>query len=222
MQIALVNVSSDCNRGACALTWASLDLVFSAFPRASIAIVAANENETPADPPPFRHTMRRYPDVAILPPLFEGHGRPAWALMYRLARSLSEILRLDRERRNHNPTLEWIRNCDLVVSVGGVNFETNGGTLRHDARFLTRLLPLLAAWKVDAPTVFVGAQVGPFNTWLGGGLFHWFAAKATKVFPRDRVSESEVRGRVAPGRCVLMPDSAFVLKLPAAGRQRTF
>jgi polysaccharide pyruvyl transferase WcaK-like protein len=222
MQIALVNVSSDTNRGACALTWASLDFLFSAFPRASIAIVPVAESETPADPPPFRHTMRRYPDVAILSPLFVGQGRTTLVLIWRLARSLSEILRFGRKRRNHNSTLEWIRNSDLVVSVGGVNFETCGGTLRHDARFVTRVLPLLAAQKIDVPTVFVGAQVGPFKTWLGGRLFGRLAAKAAMVFPRDRVSESEVRRQVVHPRCILMPDSAFALKLPAAGISKPF
>jgi hypothetical protein len=140
MQIAIVNVSSDCNRGACALTWASIYLLRSAFPEGSIALVPVNEQETPPDPPPFRHTMRRYPDIPILPPLFVGEGKPAWGLAWRLVRSLSKIRRLDRERRNPDPALEWIRNSDLVVSVGGVNFETLGGTLRHDGRFLTRCL----------------------------------------------------------------------------------
>jgi hypothetical protein len=138
MQIAIVNVSSDCNRGACALTWASIYLLRSAFPEGSIALVPVHEQETPPDPPPFRHTMRRYPDIPILPPLFVGDGKSAWGLVWRLVRSLSRIRSLDRERRNPDPALEWIRNSDLVVSVGGVNFETLGGTLRHDGRFLTR------------------------------------------------------------------------------------
>ena len=222
MQIALVNVASDSNRGACALTWASLDLLFSAFPRASIAIVPIAETETPADPPPFRHTTRRYPDVAILSPLFDGQGKTALVLICRLARSLSEILRFDRTRRNHNSTLEWIRNSDLVVSVGGLIFETYGGTLRHDARFLIRVLPLLAAQKIDVPTAFMGAQVGPFDSWLGGRLFGWLAAKAAMVFPRDRVSESEVRRQLANPRCILLPDSAFALKLPTGGIDELF
>jgi polysaccharide pyruvyl transferase WcaK-like protein len=225
MQIAIVNVSSDCNRGSCALTWASIHFVSSAFPEASIALVPLNESETPPDPPPFRHTMRRHPDISILPPLFVGDGKPALGLLWRLVRSLSDIFRLDRERPNANPTLEWIRNCDLVVSGGGVKFQTLGGRLRHDARFLTRLLPLLAAWKVDAPTVFVGAQVGPFDSWLGGRLFSWFASKAAKVFPRDRVSEFEVRrqvARVTDDNCVLMPDSAFALKFPVTAANAVF
>lgn len=222
VQIALVNVASDANRGACALTWASLDLLFGAFPQASIAIVPAAESETLADPPPFRHTERRYPGVAILSPLFDGQGRPALVLIWRLARSLSGILRFDRRRPNRNSTLEWIRNSDLVVSVGGVTFETYGGTLRHDARFLARVLPLLAARKIDIPAVFVGAQIGPFNTWFGGRLFGWLAAKAAMMFPRERVSEAEVRRHVADPRCILLPDSAFALKLPAVGISELF
>jgi polysaccharide pyruvyl transferase WcaK-like protein len=216
MQIVLVNVSPDSNRGACALTWASLDFVFSAFSRASVAIVPIAVNPPEADP--FRHTMRRYPNVAILPPLVDGAGRHAVPLAWRLAQGLGEIGRFCREQENPNPTLEWIRNCDLAVSVGGVEFETHGGTLRDNARFVKRMLPLLAAQKIDVPSVLVGAQLGPFNTRFGAGLFRRIAAKAAAVFPRDRVSASEIHGRMKePPRSILMPDSALSLELSPAG-----
>jgi polysaccharide pyruvyl transferase WcaK-like protein len=70
--------------------------------------------------------------------------------------------------------------------------------------------------------VFVGAQIGPFNTRLGGRLFGWLATKATMVFPRDTVSEAEVRRQVADPRCILMPDSAFALKLAAVSTTELF
>jgi polysaccharide pyruvyl transferase WcaK-like protein len=220
MQIVLVNVPPDGNRGACALTWASLELVFRAFPRASVAIVPIAT--TPPETAPFRHTMRRYPNVQILPPLFDGKGKPALALLCRLAWSLGEILRFDRKRRDRNPTLEWIRNSDLAVSIGGVHFQTYGGTFRDDARFLIRMLPLLAAQKIDVPSVLVGAQIGPFDSRFGGGLFRRTAARAGAMFPRDRVSASEVQRRVPGGWSVLMPDSAFALEFPRTGAGELF
>lgn len=221
MQIVLVNVSPDSNRGACALTWASLDFVFSAFPRAAVAIAPVPVNPPEADP--FRHTMRRYPTVVILPPLVERPGRQIVALTWRLAQGLAEIHGFRRERWNQNPTLEWIRNCDLAVSVGGVEFETLGGTRRDDARFVKRMLPLLAAQKIDVPSVLVGAQLGPFNTRFGAALFRSMAAKAAAVFPRDRVSASEIHGRMTPpSRSILMPDSALSLELSPAGAGDVF
>ena len=219
MQIVLVNVSSDSNRGACALTWASLDFVFQAFPQASVAIVPVAK--TPPEVDPFRFTSRRYPSVEILHPLFDGEGKTAPALLWRLARSLSNVFRFGRERKNENVTLEWIRNSDLAVSVGGVHFETTGGTLRDDARFLIRLLPLLAAQKIGIPSVFVGAQIGPFHTRLGRSLFRWCAGKAAAIFPRDRVSASEVPAR-ASGRAILMPDSAFSLEISRPASEKEF
>jgi polysaccharide pyruvyl transferase WcaK-like protein len=210
MQIVLVNVTTDSNRGSCALTWASLDFVFEAFPQASVAIVPIAV--TPPEADPFRHTRLRYPNVEILPPLFDGEGKRTLALLWRLAKSLAGVFRFDRKRQNQNRTLEWIRNSDLAVSVGGVHFETIGGTRRDDARFVIRLLPLLAAQKIKVPSVFVGAQVGPFRTRLGRSLFRRCAAKAAVVFPRDRVSASEV-ARVEHRRSILMPDSAFALNL---------
>ena len=216
MQIVIVNVSPDSNRGACALTWASVDLVLDAFPRASLAIVPIAI--TPPDPAPFRHTLRRYPSVQILPPLFDGQGKGTVALTCRLAKSWSQILFLDRRRQNQNPTLEWIRNCDLAVSVGGVNFETYGGTWRHEARFLVRSLPLIAAQKIDIPAVLIGAQIGPFETRLGGALFRKLATQATTLFPRDAQSAAEVQRRAPHAHSILMPDSAFALMPSNRGR----
>lgn len=210
MQIVLVNVTSDSNRGSCALTWASLDFILEAFPQASVAIVPIAV--TPPETDPFRHTSRRYPNVTILPPLFDGEGKRTPALLWRLAKSLTGVFRLGHKRQNQNRTLEWIRNCDLAVSVGGVHFETNGGTLRDDARFLIRSLPLLAAQRIGVPSAFVGAQVGPFKTRFGRALFRKCAAKAAVLFPRDRVSASEVQKRSAHDRSNLMPDSAFALE----------
>jgi len=220
MRIVLVNVSPDSNRGACALTWASLDLVFKAFPRASVAIVPIAL--TPPEAAPFRHTLRRYPDVEILPPLFDGGGKPAFVLLSRLARSLAELVRFGRNRHNRNRTLEWIRNCDLAISIGGVNFQTYSGTLRGDLRFVIRQLALLAAQKIDVPSVLIGAQIGPFATRLGSALFGRLAKKAAAVFPRDRVSASEVQKLVTHPRSILMPDSALVLELSPSGAADLF
>src|SRR5258708_28211827 len=142
MKIVLVNVATDSNRGACAVHWAALALVFEAFHGASVAIVPIAV--TPPEAAPFRHTARRYPNVEILQPLFDGEGKRPFALLWRLAGRLGEILRFDRERRNRNPTLEWIRNSDLAVSIGGVNFETCGGTRPDDARTVIRIIPRLA------------------------------------------------------------------------------
>jgi polysaccharide pyruvyl transferase WcaK-like protein len=217
LRIALVNVWPDSNKGVCALTWASLDLVFKAFPEASVALVPTAV--TPPDPAPFRHTAARYPGVSILPALYDGGGKRATVLLWRLARRLGEILRFNRERRNENPTLEWIRNCDLVVSVGGVNFQTYGGTLRDDSRLLIKVLPLLAAQKIGVPTVLVGAQIGPFGTRLGRWLSRRIAAKAAAVFSRDRKSASEFRELDAQRRTILLPDSVLALTVPAAGAE---
>lgn len=220
MRIALVNVWPDSNKGACALTWASLDLVFKAFPGASVALVPTAV--TPPDPAPFRHTVPRYPSVTILPPLFDGEGRRAAVLLWRLALSLGGILRIDPERRNENPTLEWIRTCDLVVSVGGVNFLTVEVTLRDHPRLLIKVLPLLAAQKLDVPTVLVGAQIGPFESRFGRWLVRRIFAKAAAVFPRDRRSAAEFRELDTPGRSILLPDSALALTTSKAGAGTLF
>jgi polysaccharide pyruvyl transferase WcaK-like protein len=205
LRIALVNVWPDSNKGACALTWASLDLVLAAFPDASIAIVPTAVS--PPDPAPFRHTAPRYPGVTILPALFDGKGRPAIAQLWRLGRKLLEIFRFDRDRRHENPTLEFLRTCDLVVSVGGVNFDSVTGSLRDDPRLVIRVLPLIAAQKVGTPVVLVGAQIGPLKTRLSRWLVRRIAAKSAAVFPRDHRSAAELRGLES----TLLPDSALAL-----------
>jgi polysaccharide pyruvyl transferase WcaK-like protein len=214
VNVVLVNVAPDGNRGACALTWASLDLVFRAFPQASVAIVPVAV--TPPEVDPFRHTLRRYPNVTILPPLFDGEGKRAAGLLCRLAARVAEVAWFDRERPNGNPTLEWIRNSDLAVSIGGVVFENVGGTLREDARLLIRLLPLLAAQSIGVPSVIVGAQVGPFRSRFAHLLCRRIFRRASALFPRDHVSASDVESDSQHARSMLMPDSAFALQLHRA------
>ena len=53
-------------------------------------------------------------------------------------------------------------------------------------------------------------------------MFGWVAAKAAIVFPRDHVSEFAVRTHVAHLRSILLPDSAFALKFPAAAVNELF
>src|ERR1017187_9163938 len=70
--------------------------------------------------------------------------------------------------------------------------------------------------------MLLGAQVGPFDTRLGGSLFRRTAAKAAAVFPRDRVSASEVQRRLSHGRSTLLPDSAFAPEISRAGAGELF
>jgi polysaccharide pyruvyl transferase WcaK-like protein len=214
IQIVLVNVSPDGNRGACALTWASLDLVYRAFPKASVAIVPIAATPPQADP--FRHTLRRYPNVTILPPLFDGEGKRAAGLLCRLVARVAEVAWFDRERPNRNPTLVWIRNSDLAVSIGGVKFENVGGTFAEDARLLIRSLALLAAQSIGVPSVIVGAQVGPFRSRFARLLSRRIFRRASALFPRDQVSASEMESHPWHGRSLVMPDSAFALQLHRA------
>jgi polysaccharide pyruvyl transferase WcaK-like protein len=219
MRIALVNVWPDSNKGACALTWASLELVLATFPGASVALVPTAVS--PPDPVPFRHTAPRYPGVTILPALSDGEGLAAAAQLWRLAGTMLKIFRFAGDRPHENPTLEWLRTCDLVVSVGGVNFHSALGTLRDDPQLLIRSLPLLAAQRIGVPVVLVGAQIGPFKTRPGRWLVRRIAAKSAAVFPRDHTSEGELRG-IEPLRSILFPDSAFALTVPRAGAQELF
>jgi polysaccharide pyruvyl transferase WcaK-like protein len=131
--------------------------------------------------------------------------------LIRLAGKIGEVLRFGRGRTNRNPTLEWIRNSDLAVSVGGVVFDTLGTKLDEVARLLIRVLPLLAAQKIGIPSVMVGAQVGPFGTRFGRLLCRSVFARAAALFPRDRISAHEVEKYPAHR---LMPDSAFALDFP--------
>jgi polysaccharide pyruvyl transferase WcaK-like protein len=210
LRIAFVNVLPDSNKGACALNWAALDLALDAFPEAELALIPTAV--TPPDPDPFRHTLPRYPRLTVLPPLFDGEGRRPVALVRQLAMKWWRAVRVRADKRHHDPTLEWIRTCDLVIAVGGVNFQTFGGTVRDDARFVIRVLPLLAAGRSGRTTVLIGAQVGPFESWLGRRLFARILAKAAAVFPRDRTSEAEVRALHPESRSTLLPDSALALR----------
>jgi polysaccharide pyruvyl transferase WcaK-like protein len=215
MRVTLANVYNDDNRGGCALTWAALDLIRAAFPGADIAVIPIAT--TPAPAAPFRHTARRYPEVEILPPLFDGRGRSAPLLAANLARRVVDVVRSSRV-----PALAAIRDSDLVVSCGGVILHTTEGGIGGDARLLIRTLPLLAAQRMGVPVVLLGAQVGPLKTKLGAALLRKIIGKSETLFVRDNISAAEAQ-RLAPGaRIARVPDTAFSLRVPTIGMSHVF
>jgi polysaccharide pyruvyl transferase WcaK-like protein len=216
MKIVLVNVHSDNNRGSCALTWAALDLVRRSFPDAQVTIVPLFLNAPVSRA--FRHTIRRYPEVAFVQPPFDGANTADAVRLAKLARLLSDVYRQGNEN-DGNESRGWIRaisEADLVVVRGGVTLHNSEGTIRGDLRFLIRLLPLLSAAARRKPIVMLGAQTGPFPTVLSKRAIRHVFRATSAVLARDAVSASEALNVVPPERVALAADVAFSLVPEAA------
>jgi colanic acid/amylovoran biosynthesis protein len=226
VQIVLTNFHNDDNRGSCALTWAALDVLLKAFPHARIGIepIATLRNEVAgaARENPFRHTNRRYPEIEVLPPLFEGRGRPALIRASLLAWRVVKVLQSDVIRPERHPTLEWIRNSNLAVSRGGLIFHTIPPTLRGDVGFLIRTLGILAAQQFGVPVVLLGMHAGPFRTSAGKRLFRGIAGGSALALPRDAISSAEFESITGRSDSLRLPDSVFGLRLPVIDMSRVF
>lgn len=208
MHIVLTNVYDDNNRGSCALTWAALELLELAFPGCDVTIlpIAARNRDA------FRHTVRRFPRVVIADPPFDGADKSDFARIVLLLGAVARILLARHRTHDDRHWLKCIRAADLVVVRGGVSIHTVEESLRGDAQFLTRSLPLLASYMLRKPFVFLGAQIGPFRTRFGRSLSRFLLTNARGLIARDEVAVSEVMpGRVGEARVLLMPDTAFVL-----------
>lgn len=209
MRIVLTNVYDDNNRGSCALTWAALQLLELAFPGCDVTIlpIAARDRDA------FRHTARRFPRVVIAAPPFDGANKSDFTRIALLLRTLARILlAMCRRTNDADDWLERIRAADLVVARGGVSIHTVEESFRGDARYLVRLLPLLAAYMLQTPFVLLGAQIGPFRTRFGRISFGLLLASARGLIARDEIAVSEVvRRNLHETPVLLMPDTAFAL-----------
>ncbi|MCU1348289.1 MAG: hypothetical protein JWO56_1319, partial [Acidobacteria bacterium] len=208
MQISLVNVADDNNRGSCALTWAAIDLLRLTFPEAGLTIIPLAA--APAPPAAFRHTARRFPDVRFVAPISAGRQQTDFGRGIRLLHKSVAALRV-RADSNGGPDdwLSAIRRSDLVVARGGLSIHAYYNSIRGDLGFVERMSPLLAARRLRRPIVLLGAQIGPFTT-VPRFLFRRIASDASAV-ARDTVSMATLLDFVPASRVLLAPDTVFAM-----------
>ena len=158
MRVVIVNCYNDNNRGSAALNFAAIEMVMRAFGKSvDISLVPlAHDNASSSLGEQFRHTVKRYPEVAIADPLFDPGGS-----RLEVASALRHWRRASGSALNVL-TLERIASADLVVSRGGVILHGRTSGVGGTGSLATRTMALRTAQELGVRTVVYGAQVGPF------------------------------------------------------------
>jgi len=214
--IVIGNVFSDYNRGGAALTAASIRVVQQAFPGRPITVIVVPQ---PGQQLTQSHaqTMRRFPDVELLPPAYPA-PRGRLAGVRATLRSLWAVAR--GKPAAGSESLRRIAAAELVVSRGGYVFVDRPGfggllALWHTA------FPIVYASRLGIPTVVFSSSVGPFQDRKSRILNRWILRRATLVLARDPHSYHRALGLGVPfDRVREVPDSVFALDPPTVEERR--
>lgn len=116
--------------------------------------------------------------------------------------------RSPRLQRDVGPTLQLLREADLVIAMGGDVFSSDYGDLEQ------YLAPVAFAQANDVPYVFLGHSIGPFRSHEDLELFRSIAEDAKVITARESATESYLLDSVklARTKVELVPDPAFLLK----------
>ena len=197
--VVITNVLPDDNRGGCALTLAAIDFVRASWPGARITLLSVGSGEPSTA---FRHTLRRHPDVAVVPPLFPANQQPL-ARAVALTCSLMMVAFGWRIRGSGVSVETWraLRGADVVLSRGGVIFKLRSRHWGHLLTFWFTTLPIQLATTWRKPVVLLGAQIGPFPRRIAARLVGRTLGRAMVVNTRGPLSSraaTECAGKARP------------------------
>ena len=216
-RVVISNIFSDDNRGGAAITAGTIETLRTALPGCRVSLVTVTDRADERDAG-YRHTMARYPDVELLPPLIKVPSGP----MAGARAVLRSILALAWPTRlAEHPTVDRIREASMVVGKGGQVFSGNrkGASL---AGFWLAVFPLVLGRRLGTRTAVHAITVGPYPLRsTAGRLAGWVLRRADLVLVRDARSYREARALgVAEARLEQVPDVVFTMDPPDAERSR--
>ena len=224
MEISLLNMSLDANKGDLAIVEATLDLIRQAFPEAKVSLF--NHDYSPeevADDNAFLFVKRLGFSRLFGSPFPRVHsGRSPLKenaiAAGRLLRSLYALALIfsGRERGiallppSFRPLVENINRSSLVILKGGSYFYCHGGPkqlLFLYRMFLTSLFALALGKKIVA----IGHSVGPIRGRLARKLAAASLSRFHRVAAREEITRDFLLQKLhlAPERVTLLPDPAF-------------
>jgi hypothetical protein len=191
-KVVICNCYSDHNLGSAALNEAAVLAAKHAFPGCEVTIITAGIKEK-FSRDLFRHSLRRHPDVVVLPPplapssSWRGSG---------LAASLRGELSLRTGRPTiDGPAMDALRGADLALSRAGVVIFDPGSSRRLLGQYLT-MFPVLAAAHIGVPTASVPTSIiAP--TSRSGAWFERRVLRAIDLSPYATLSQLKRRSRWA-------------------------
>jgi polysaccharide pyruvyl transferase WcaK-like protein len=206
--VIVSNIFGDANRGGAAITAQAIAAARQAYPECVVTGIVVRDEKPELT---HRHTIRRFPEIELLPPPFVASGHRLGGLMAAL-RSLAAIA-LPRSGRN-NVVLEQLRQAELVISKGGYVFVQRRGFKDLLSLWLSAF-PVTFAARRGVPTVVHATSIGPFDSWSSRILCGYILRRASLVLPRDPMSFDCCRQLgIHPNRLEEVPDSVFALDPP--------
>lgn len=203
-RVSIVNCYGDVNRGSAALNAVAIRAAKTIFPDAQIRIIPINDFSDKERSESFRHTLKSFPDVQILPPMLSKQSLRggAWT-----STPLEMVTRLvQRHRWVNEATADFIEGSDLVISRGGVVYYAPRGGLPG---LLRRTSAMRWAQAKAVPTMHLGLHAMEVESALGARLVSEQFSSSRILLPRGPLSHEWVK-RYAPNAVSLRtPDSVL-------------
>ncbi len=236
MDVSILNMSLDANKGDLAIVEATLDLVRAAFPGARVALF--NHDYSPEEVSAagaFLFVKRLGFDRLYGSPFprVRAGGAPLRETARAAARllvSLWALCLLAALRRralpflppSYRPLAERIARSSLVIMKGGSYFYSHGGL--KQLLFLYRMFLMgLVAILLGKRVVALGHSVGPINGRTARGLARALFSRFHLLAAREEITRDYLLREIglSPERVTLIPDLAFLDAPPPGGGSET-
>lgn len=210
-EVLISNVFPDANKGGATITWATIEAVREAFPGSHISLLPVQvRSEQVLES--YKYTIKRYPDVNILPPF----GVPRAERFSGGRAFLRSLSYLTVAANDQDKIASRIRSARAVVSKGGYVF-VDRRTVGDLLSFWITVLPLLVAIRSGVPAMAIGATVGPFKNPVARRMVGWVLRRLTALIVRDEYSEiTALQLGVHRDRLFRTPDVVFAYDPPYA------
>ncbi len=224
MNIVILNMSDDRNKGDLAILESTVGLLRQRYPGCSLSLFNVDYSERelrqPAGRDRLRHLDLKAHRGAFFPRIFTGKGRAldvlraVWSLLrslwvggavFFLGRSAPALL-----AGSSRAKIAELARAELVVVKGGGYLYSFGGAAQ--LLYLGRhLFPALLAVRLKKKVVALGHSIGPFRGRTASALAVYSLRRLDRIAVRDRSSLDLLRSLLAPvaSGVSLLPDLAF-------------
>jgi polysaccharide pyruvyl transferase WcaK-like protein len=215
--VVITNVYPDDNRGGAAITAATIEMARRLSPASAVTMVAVSSDASRLEQD-FRFTRRLYPDVEILPGVFDLHRAGPGRRLRHYGRSIL-LLAAPRLASRHAAERR-LTSATLVIGKGGQAFR--GFRTRQLGSLWFTTFPLVLARRARRPAMAVGISVGPFSKGrISRVLAGWVLRRLSLVLVRGFQSQRMALDLgVSPSRLRVAPDSVFFLEPPGDAQER--
>lgn len=206
MRIAVVNCYGDANRGSAALNMVAVSAAMAVDPAAEVGIVSIRDFSQKSLERSFRHTLREFPNVELLPPLLNRDSIRGGRFTSIPAELLTSIW--SKHPLVVGETAGFLSGSDLIISRGGVIYDAPRG---GEAGLLRRTSAMRFAQAKDIPTVHFGLHAMNIPSLAARTVVRADFSTSRLLLPRGPVSQYWVKQYAPEAASTRSPDSVVGL-----------